>query len=185
MASITSGHAAVKDTALGDGSLPDTLLRRPTWRWMLSHPARYLALGFGSGLVPFAPGTWGTLFAWVSFVVLDVWLTDAGWWTLIVATALIGAAAADRTGRDLGRADHPAIVVDEVVAFWIVLLVLPDGVLVQAAAFVAFRFFDIVKPPPIGFFDRRFKHGIGVMVDDLIAAFYTLLAAALIVRIAA
>jgi phosphatidylglycerophosphatase A len=170
---------------LGDGSALDAPGLRPTWRWMLSHPAHYVALGFGSGLVPFAPGTWGTLFAWVSFAVLDGWLDDAGWWTLIALALLAGAAAADKTGRALGRPDHPAIVIDEIVAFWIVLLVLPGGVLVQAAAFVGFRFFDIAKPPPIGFIDRRFKRGVGVMADDLIAAFYTLLVAAIAVRLAA
>jgi phosphatidylglycerophosphatase A len=158
---------------------------RPGWRWMLSHPAHYVALGFGSGLVPFAPGTWGTLFAWLSFAVLDPWMSDRAWAVLIVATAVLGAAAAQRTGRALGRPDHPAIVIDEIVAFWLVLWVVPGGVFVQALAFVGFRFFDIVKPPPIGLVDRRFKHGIGVMLDDLIAAFYTLLLTAVAIRLAA
>jgi phosphatidylglycerophosphatase A len=157
---------------------------RPRWRWMLSHPAHYLALGFGSGLVPFAPGTWGTLFAWASFAVLDLWLSDAGWWALIVLTTLASTLAADKAGRALGRFDHSAIVIDEIVAFWIVLVVLPGGVIAQAIAFVGFRFFDIVKPPPIGFIDRRFKRGVGVMADDLVAAFYTLLVAAVISRLA-
>jgi phosphatidylglycerophosphatase A len=156
---------------------------RPTLRLMLSHPAHHLALGFGSGLVPFAPGTWGTLFAWASFVVLDRWLGDGGWALLILATIVLGAAAAQRTGLTLGRADHGAIVIDEIVAFWLVLWLLPPGVLTQAFGFVAFRFFDILKPPPIRAIERRFKGGLGVMLDDLMAALYTLLAAAILIRV--
>jgi phosphatidylglycerophosphatase A len=140
-------------------------------------------LGFGSGLVPFAPGTWGTLFAWASFVVLDRWLGDGGWALLILATIVLGAAAAQRTGLTLGRADHGAIVIDEIVAFWLVLWLLPPGVLTQAFGFVAFRFFDILKPPPIRAIERRFKGGLGVMLDDLMAALYTLLAAAILIRV--
>lgn len=156
---------------------------RPTLRLMLSHPAHHLALGFGSGLMPFAPGTWGTLFAWASFVVLDRWLGDGGWALLILATILLGAVAAQKTGATLGRADHGAIVIDEIAAFWLVLWLLPPGVLTQALAFVVFRFFDILKPPPIRAIERRFKGGIGVMLDDLMAALYTLLAAAILLRV--
>jgi phosphatidylglycerophosphatase A len=165
---------------------PDLTVERPapSWRLMLSHPAHVLAFGFGSGLLRPAPGTWGTLFAWMVFVALDPWLSDAGWAAMIVATFALGAAAAQRTGRVLGHADHGAIVVDEIVAFWLVLWLLPKGLTTQAAAFLAFRFFDILKPPPIRAVDRRFKHGIGVMLDDVIAAFYTLLVAALLLRLA-
>lgn len=150
---------------------------------MLAHPARHFALGFGSGLVPFAPGTWGTLAAWAIFAVVDPWLSSGAWAAIIAIAAVAGAMAADKTGRDLGRPDHPAIVIDEIVAFWIVLLVIPGGVVAHAFAFVGFRFFDIVKPPPIRAVDRRFKHGVGVMADDLVAAFYTLLVAAVIMRV--
>jgi phosphatidylglycerophosphatase A len=103
---------------------------------------------------------------------------------LISAGFALGAPAAARTGRALGRPDHGAIVIDEIVAFWLVLWLLPGGVLTQAAAFAGFRLFDIVKPPPIRTVDRRFKGGVGVMLDDLIAAFYTLLAAAVLMRLA-
>lgn len=156
---------------------------RPTLRLMLSHPAHHLALGFGSGLVPFAPGTWGTLFAWASFVALDRWLGDGGWALLILTTIMLGAAAAQRTGAALGRSDHGAIVIDEIAAFWLVLWLLPGGLLTQALSFAAFRFFDIVKPPPIRAIDRRIRGGIGVMLDDLAAAFYTLLTAAVLIRV--
>jgi phosphatidylglycerophosphatase A len=154
----------------------------PSLRLMLTHPAHLLSFGFGAGLMRFAPGTWGTLFAWASFAVLDRWLSDPGWLALIAATLVFGAAAAQRTGQILGRADHGAIVVDEIVAFWIVLWLLPAGLMTQASAFLGFRLFDIVKPPPIRALDARYKHGIGVMLDDLFAAFYTLLVAAVLMR---
>jgi phosphatidylglycerophosphatase A len=100
---------------------------------------------------------------------------------------VIGAAAAQVTGRRLGAADSGHIVIDEIVAFWIVLLLLPGraahGGAMLIAAFVLFRFFDIVKPPPIRALDARFKNGAGVMADDLVAAFYTLLVLAIGVRL--
>lgn len=160
-------------------------LPEPSWRLMMSHPAHQLSFGFGSGLIRPAPGTWGTLFAWFVFVVLDPWLSDAAWAVVIAATFILGAAAAQRTGKALGRPDHGAIVIDEIVAFWLVLWLLPGGVFTQAVAFVGFRLFDILKPPPIGAVDRRFKNGMGVMLDDLLAAFYTLLAAAVLMRLLA
>ena len=104
-------------------------------------------------------------------------------WTRDTLTAVIGAWAAERTGRMLGRPDHGAIVIDEIVAFWLVLLLLPPDLLAQALGFLAFRLFDILKPPPIRAVDRRFKSGVGVMADDLIAAFYALLLAAITVRV--
>ncbi len=114
---------------------------------------------------------------------LDPWLTDAAWAAVIAVTFLLGAAAAQRTGQALGRPDHGAIVIDEIVAFWLVLWLIPGGVYTQAVAFVGFRLFDILKPPPIRAVDRRFKNGVGVMLDDLLAAFYTLLGAAVLTRL--
>ena len=141
--------------------------------------SRLVALGFGSGLSPWAPGTVGTLWAWVSFVVLDSWLQPAHWAAVIAGGVALGAWACGRTARDLGVADHGAIVWDEIVAFWLVLLVAGGGFGTQLAAFALFRFFDIVKPPPIRHFDATLKNGFGVMFDDLLAAFYTLLVLAL------
>jgi phosphatidylglycerophosphatase A len=174
-----STHA---EDRLGTGA-PRGIVVRPSFRLMLAHPAHHLAFGFGSGLVPFAPGTWGTLFAWASFVALDRWLSDGAWAALIVVTIVLGAAAAQRTGEALKRPDHGAIVIDEIAAFWLVLWILPSGTMTQALAFLGFRFFDIVKPAPIRAIDRRFKGGVGVMLDDLVAALYTLLSAAVLVRV--
>lgn len=158
---------------------------RPGLEFLLASPAHFLALGAGSGLAPFAAGTWGTLFALVTFYPLDAWLDDTGW-TLFIAAALVaGAASAQLTGRRLGQADSRHIVIDEIVAFWIVLWLLPAraSLWLQALAFVGFRVLDVVKPPPIGRLDARLKNGIGVMLDDLVAAFYTLLAIAIFWRL--
>lgn len=159
--------------------------RRPDWRFLVASPWHLVALGFGSGLSPVAAGTVGTVFAWATFRLLDPWLGDAGWLAVIGTTLLLGAAAAQRTGEHLGKADSGHIVVDEVVAFWIVLWLLPataSGWL-TFAAFILFRVFDITKPPPIGRLDARLKNGFGVMLDDLVAAFYTLLVVALCWRL--
>jgi phosphatidylglycerophosphatase A len=157
--------------------------RSPSLRFAWSHPWHFIALGAGSGALRPAPGTWGTLFAWGTFVLGSRWWGDPVWVALILLGLYFGAWAAQRTGTALGRADHGAIVIDEVVAFWIVLLLLPKTLAWQAAGFVIFRAFDILKPPPIRQADRRFKNGVGVMLDDLIAALYTLLTCALILRL--
>ena len=103
----------------------------------------------------------------------------AGWAALIAISAVVGVWACGKTAHDLGVADHGAIVWDEVVAFWLVLLFVPAGLAAQFAAFVVFRFFDIVKPPPIRHYDAKLESGFGVMFDDLLAALYTLLLFAL------
>lgn len=148
-------------------------------RFMRQRLSRLIALGFGSGLSPYAPGTVGTLWAWLSFVVLDRWLEPATWAAVIGVAAATGVWACGKTARDLGVADHGSIVWDEIVAFWLVLLFVPAGFASQLAAFAVFRFFDIVKPPPIRYFDAKLKSGFGVMFDDLLAALYTLLLFAL------
>lgn len=153
---------------------------RPTARFMLSHPAHWLAHGFGSGLSPVMPGTSGTLFAWLTYAVLTMrWpgiFSSLAWLIIIAVGFMAGIWACHITGRNLGAPDHGSMVWDEIVAFWLVLVVLmPADLRTQCWAFVVFRFFDMVKPPPIAYFDRRFKGGFGVMWDDILAAFYTLL----------
>jgi len=149
---------------------------RPTARFMLRDPAHVIALGAGAGLVPGAPGTAGTLLALPIYWALVPMSTE---WTLLALTALgfaLGIWACGRTGRALGVADHGAIVWDEIVAFMLVLVFIgPAGFLWQGIAFLLFRMFDILKPPPIRYFDRKLKNGFGVMFDDLLAACYTLL----------
>lgn len=156
-------------------AIPDRVWRDPTFAFMKPRLSRWIALGFGSGLAPIAPGTAGTLWAWAVFVLLDPWLSPLAWWALIIAGFAIGCWACGRTATDLGVADHSGIVWDEVIAFWAVLVIVPDTIAAQVAAFFVFRIFDVVKPPPIRYFDTTIKSGFGVMLDDVLAAIYTLL----------
>lgn len=154
---------------------------RPTAAFMRRHPAHWIALGFGSGLAPIAPGTVGTLWAWVAWLVLSRWLDNTALGVLIAVSTLIGWWACTVTARRLNTLDPSNIVWDEVVAFWLVLwLVMPTGLLGQLIAFGLFRFFDAVKPGPVGWADRAFhgfgpRGGFGILADDFVAAFCTLL----------
>jgi len=155
---------------------------RPTLRFTFAHPAHWLALGFGAGLLPYAPGTAGTLVAWLAaWLVGEPLATSAGLAAIAVLFAL-GVWVCDLTGRHLGIPDHGAMVWDEIVAFLLVLAIIPATLAWQSAAFALFRLFDIVKPPPIRWLEARFKGGWGVMVDDLAAAAYTLLVLAAVKR---
>jgi phosphatidylglycerophosphatase A len=165
---------------------------RPSLRFMVGHPAHLVAFGFGCGLSPIAPGTVGTLWAWLVFVLAEPWLGDAQWALVIAIALLVGWWACTRTARDLGASDPGAIVWDEVVAFWLVLwLLMPARFGVQLTAFLLFRVFDMAKPGPIGWVDRHFKlplhgaigwrEGFGNVADDLAAALATLLVMALVV----
>jgi phosphatidylglycerophosphatase A len=161
---------------------------RARLRFLLSHPAHWLSMGLGSGLLRPGPGTWGTALAWAIFAVLaPSGAVDPATALLFVAIALIvGTWAAEHTAAMLGEADPSTIVVDEMVAFWFVLVLLPPGdhlLRMQVFAFLLFRLFDITKPEPIGFIDRRWKSAVGVMADDLVAAFYTLLVIAIWIRV--
>ena len=167
---------------------------RPGIAFMWRHPARWVALGFGSGLAPRAPGTVGTLWAWLAFLVLDPWLAPAAWAAVITLALVLGLWACTRTAQHLGLADPGAIVWDEVVAFWVVLwLLMPAGLVTQASAFALFRYFDAAKPGPVGWADRRFKlragqaigwrQGWGILFDDLVAAGCTLLVMAVWARL--
>ncbi len=169
-------------------------IARPSAGFMWRHPARWLALGFGSGLSPKAPGTVGTLWGWLSFLVLSQWLGTAAWAWVIAGALIVGTWACTRTAQHLGVADPGAIVWDEIVAFWLVLwLLTPATWWVQAAAFGLFRYFDAAKPGPVGWADRRYKlrpgeaigwrQGFGILFDDLVAAGCTLLFIAVWMRL--
>ena len=143
---------------------------RPNREFLLKHPAHLIAFGFGAGLMPKAPGTWGTLVA-IPFYFLALRL---GGTSAVLACALvlfgIGMWASAVAGKALGVADHGGIVIDEIAAFVLVLAFTPQGLLWLVVAFVLFRIFDITKPWPIRYFDRTLKGGFGVMFDDLLAA---------------
>lgn len=157
------------------GAGPVNGVTAPGRGFLFRHPAHFIALGFGVGLAPVAPGTFGTLLAIPIATLLRAHTSDAVFAAAIVALALVGVWAAQVTGRALGAADHRAIVWDEVVAFLVVLYFVGDDGVRVAFAFLLFRIFDIVKPPPIRELDATLKHGVGVMLDDLVAAGYTLL----------
>ena len=155
----------------------------PSAGFAFSHPAHFIALGFGAGLLPRAPGTAGTLLAF------PLWWAFGGSGDPLLLFAVLallfgmGVWVCGVTGRHLGVPDHGAMCWDEVVAFLLVLALAPPGPGWQAAAFFLFRAFDILKPPPIRQVERRWKGGFGVMFDDLLAAGYTLLVLAIAKRV--
>jgi phosphatidylglycerophosphatase A len=152
----------------------------PSFSLLLRHPAHLVACGFGSGLFPFAPGTAGTLFAWLTYPFLRDWFPgDAAFAVLLLLCFILGVTACQITGRALGVIDHGSIVWDEIVPFWAVLFLTPAGLMWQLAAFLWFRLYDITKPAPADYFDSQVKNGFGVMMDDLIAAAYTVLTLAI------
>lgn len=164
--------------------------RRANVRLLLSSPLHALSLGFGSGLSPVAPGTVGTLWAWLSFLLLNRWLSESQWALLLSGGLLLGWWACTRTAQALNSADPGAVVWDEVIAFWAMLwLLMPAGLGLQLAAFALFRYFDAAKPGPVGWADQLFKgragqppgwaQGFGILFDDLVAALCALLVLAL------
>jgi len=155
----------------------------PGFRFAFAHPAHFIALGFGAGASRIAPGTVGTLVAYPLW-----WLIRPGYGpAAILAIAgvlfLIGVWACERTGRTLGVSDHSAMCWDEVVAFLAMLALIPEEPGWQVAAFFLFRAFDVIKPPPIRSLELRFKGGFGVMIDDVAAAGFALVALAMAQRI--
>lgn len=153
---------------------------QPSWRFILAHPAHFFAFGFGSGLFPRSPGTAGTLVAFPIYWYLEPLLTDSLFILVLISAFAFGVWACEKTGRTLGVADYGGIVWDEIVAFVLVLYFTPQGFFWSLLSFSLFRFFDILKPPPIRHFDRTWHGGMGVMFDDILAAGYTLLCLALV-----
>lgn len=157
----------------------------PGGAFAFSHPAHVLAFGFGAGLVRVAPGTAGTLAAWPLGWLLTGSVPPAALLALVAVLFLVGVWCCGVTGERMGVADHGAMVWDEMVAFLLILAVLPRELAWQAAGFAAFRLFDIAKPPPIRWLERRLRGGFGVMFDDLVAAGYALLVLAAAKRLLA
>ena len=158
---------------------------RPTASFMWRHPAHAIALGFGSGLSPKAPGTVGSLWGWASWLLIQNNLSVNMQVALILVSLLIGWWACTLTSRHMGVSDPGAIVWDEIVAMWLILfLLMPAGFMAQLSAFLLFRFFDAFKPGPVAWADRLFKGfgwrgGWGILFDDLVAALCTLLVLAI------
>ncbi len=164
-----------------------------TTHFMMAHPAHVLALGFGSGLSPKAPGTVGTLWAWAVFALLQNRLTELTWGVMVALSLPLGWWACTVTARHMRVMDPGSVVWDEIAAFWLVLwLIDPSGFWGQLMAFALFRYFDAAKPGPVAWADQLFhdvnpatdpgawrKAGWGIMLDDYVAAFCTLLVMAL------
>ncbi len=148
---------------------------QPDFKFVFAHPAHLIAFGFGSGLVPKAPGTAGTLLGLPLFwAIIRIAPDLPNQIILLIAMFVLGIWACGRAGRALGVADHGGMVWDEIVAFALVLLFTPAGVAWLVLAFALFRLFDILKPWPIRLADTRVKGGFGVMFDDLLAALYAI-----------
>lgn len=158
----------------------DELRFIPTWRFLLSHPAHFLAFGFGAGLSSKAPGTVGTLVAFPIYWYLAPRLSAPLFIFVLIWSFAIGVWVCDKTGKALGIDDYGGLVIDEIVAFLLVLFFTPPGIVWQFLAFCLFRFFDITKPEPIRHFDKTWHGGLGVMFDDIVAAGYAILCLALI-----
>lgn len=147
---------------------------KPDLKFLLQHPAHFIAFGFGSGLAPKAPGTFGTLVAFPLF-----WLLSPAPFSIqisvIAALFLLGIYFCHKTGSALGVADHGGIVWDEIIAMMFILAITPPDWILWPVAFLLFRLFDIWKPFPIRQLDARIKGGFGVMLDDAVAAVYTII----------
>ena len=136
---------------------------------------QFLALGFGSGLARKAPGTFGTLAA-VPLVALLLWAGNAYLLVFVISGALLGIYICDRTAKDIGVHDHGAIVWDEIIGYGITMLWLPLHWQTLLLGFVLFRLFDIVKPWPISWLDKKVHGGVGIMLDDIVAGIFALVA---------
>jgi len=134
-------------------------------------PVHFFAFGFGSGALPKAPGTWGTLAAIPIYLIISQW----GWVAyaiMIVIMSVVGIAICGKTAEDLATPDHPGIVWDEIVGYLITMFLAPKGWLWIILGFILFRLFDIFKPFPISWFDQRISGGLGIMADDWLAGLF-------------
>lgn len=146
---------------------------------VLSNPVHFLAFGFGSGLAPFAPGTFGTLMAiplyWLmQFQSLAVYLS------IVLVVCIVGIWICDKSSEMLGVHDHSGIVWDEFAGFFITMIAAPKGWLWILIGFLLFRLFDVLKPWPISILDKKMQGGLGIMIDDIVAGIFALVCLQLI-----
>jgi phosphatidylglycerophosphatase A len=139
----------------------------------LGSPSGFLAFGFGSGLSPLAPGTMGTLVA-IPFAFVLRSLGPVAFWLLLILLFLLGVSLCSHVSKKLGVHDHGGIVWDEMVGYWLAIAFVPLQWQWILAAFLLFRFFDIFKPWPIRQIDKRLSGGFGIMIDDVVAGFFTM-----------
>lgn len=151
-----------------------TLPIQPNLAFLFAHPAHFLALGFGSGLAPKAPGTFGTIVGLPLFYLISAYSLNVQL-TIIAGAFIVGIYLCDVAGKALGVSDHGSIVWDEIAAMMLVLTIAPSQWQWWLVAFCLFRLFDIWKPFPIRQCDAQLKGGFGVMFDDLLAAVYAMI----------
>lgn len=157
-------NTSIEPSSLTPGLTPI----KPTWAFITAKPYRFIAFGFGSGLLPKAPGTWGTLAAVPFFLLLNN-LPNYAYWTGLVLAFIAGIWICGKTSADIGEEDHGGIVWDEFVGLWLSLALVPPGWGWILVGFVLFRFFDALKPWPISWADKNLHGGLGVMFDDILA----------------
>ena len=150
----------------------------PNWR----NPVHLLAFGLGAGASPWAPGTAGTLVAVPLYLILRPFPIVA-YLTVTLALFALGVWLCEKTSHELGAHDHPGIVWDEIVGYLVTMILAPSGWLWVLVGFVLFRFFDILKPWPVRWADRRVGGGLGIMLDDLLAGAYGFMVLQIITRL--
>ncbi len=139
----------------------------------MRNPIHLLATGFGSGLAPKAPGTFGTVVGVLVCLLLSE-LTLLHYTGVCVALLIVGIWVCGQAARDLNSHDHPSIVFDEIVGYLVTMIAIPKQLPWLIAGFILFRIFDIIKPWPISVLDRHVKGGFGIMIDDVLAALFAL-----------
>ena len=143
----------------------------------LKNPLHFIATLGGLGKIPIAPGTFGSIFAWFVFIFLSHYVNMI---FLTFAVGIFSVWICEKITKDLVIKDHKSIVIDELVGTWISLLPLLfiaddryERIIYAAIALILFRFFDILKPYPISFFDKEYKNGLGIVLDDVIAGIFS------------
>lgn len=144
----------------------------PSFSKLLQNPIHLLAFGFGSGLSPKAPGTAGTMLAVLMLPLLSQ-LPVLTYLLVVLVAAILGFYICGKTAKDLGVHDHSGIVWDEIVGLWLAMTAIPLTWQWVLAGFVLFRLFDILKPWPISYLDKHVHGGVGIMMDDIVAGFFT------------
>ena len=148
----------------------------------LKNPVHFLAVGFGSGLLKPAPGTWGTLAGlMLSILLWNITQSNLFFIFLAVISFIFGCYLCQKMSNDLGVHDDGRIVWDEIVAIFLMFAFLPEyNWFIYIFTFISFRIFDILKPYPIRYFDEKLESGLGIMVDDILAAIFALISLHLI-----
>ena len=154
----------------------------PDWKTILTHPIHLLAFGFGSGLAPKAPGTFGTLVAIPIYLILEPLNLTTYLGCLIVIT-LFSFYIAGKSAQLLGIHDHGGIVIDEICGYLLTMALAPKDWQWIVAGFLLFRLFDIFKPWPIKYLDKAISGGVGIVLDDLMAGIYALLSLEVLIQL--